>query len=148
VIIERCNLPRLRWCRDRERPGVEWLDKGIIVVVDASTEDSKSVIDGFRGKVAAYFRPKSYQLGAPIFGSGLEVAKVWRRCLESSISDESDKTPPAASWDPQCRAFRQRTILISFAAPIYAPWHVLAPRVGRRLFPRLRDVFARNPTGD
>jgi hypothetical protein len=78
---------------------VDWPDKEVIVVDDASTDDSRNVIDGFRGKVAAYFRPKSYQLGAHIFGfeqsAGdviifldaddllepevmLEVAKVWR----------------------------------------------------------------------
>jgi glycosyltransferase involved in cell wall biosynthesis len=78
---------------------VEWPDKEVIVVDDASTDDSRNVIDGFRGKIAAYFRPKSYQLGAHIFGfeqsTGniiifldaddllepdvmLEVAKVWR----------------------------------------------------------------------
>jgi glycosyltransferase involved in cell wall biosynthesis len=78
---------------------VDWPDKEVIVVDDASTDDSRDVIDGFRGKVAAYFRPKSYQLGAHIFGfeqsTGdviifldaddllepevmLEVAKVWR----------------------------------------------------------------------
>jgi hypothetical protein len=40
----------------------------VIVVDDASTDDSRSVIEGFRQKVAAYFRPKSYRLGAHIFG--------------------------------------------------------------------------------
>ena len=61
--------------------------------------NSRSVIGEFQGQVAAYFRPKSYQLGAHIFGfqqSGgdviifldaddllepdvmVEVAKVWR----------------------------------------------------------------------
>jgi glycosyltransferase involved in cell wall biosynthesis len=79
--------------------GVDWSDKEVIVVDDASTDDSRSVINGFQGKVAAYFRPKSCQLGAHIFGfeqsTGdiiifldaddllepdvmLEVAKVWR----------------------------------------------------------------------
>src|ERR1700730_16670125 len=78
---------------------VDWPDKEVIVVDDASTDDSRSVIDGFRDKVAAYFRPKSYQLGAHIFGFEQstgdviifldaddllepevmqEVAKVWR----------------------------------------------------------------------
>ena len=78
---------------------VDWPDKEVIVVDDASTDDSRSVIDGFRGKVAAYFRPKSNQLGAHIFGFEQstgdviifldaddllepevmqEVAKVWR----------------------------------------------------------------------
>jgi Glycosyl transferase family 2 len=78
---------------------VDWHDKEVIVIDDASTDDSRVVIDAFRGRVAAHFRPKSYQLGAHIFGFGqstgeiiifldaddllepdvmLEIAKVWR----------------------------------------------------------------------
>ena len=78
---------------------VDWPDKEVIVVDDASTDDSRSVIDGFQEKVAAYFRPKSHQLGAHMFGFEQstgdiiifldaddllepevmkEVAKVWR----------------------------------------------------------------------
>jgi glycosyltransferase involved in cell wall biosynthesis len=78
---------------------VDWPDKEVIIVDDASTDDSRSVIDGFGGEVAAFFRPKAYQLGAHVFGfeqsTGdviifldaddllepdvmLEVAKVWR----------------------------------------------------------------------
>ena len=74
-------------------------DFEIIVYDDASTDDSRRVIDGFSGKVAAYFRPKSHQLGSHMFGfeqsTGdviifldaddllephvmLEIAKVWR----------------------------------------------------------------------
>jgi glycosyltransferase involved in cell wall biosynthesis len=78
---------------------VDWHDKEVIVIDDASTDDSRAVIDTFQGQVAAHFRPKSYQLGAHIFGFGqstgeiiifldaddlvepdvmLEIAKVWR----------------------------------------------------------------------
>src|ERR1700746_1871941 len=78
---------------------VDWPDKDVIVVDDASTDDSRSVIDGFQGKVAAYFRRKSHQLGAHMFGFEQstgdiiifldaddllepevmrEVAKIWR----------------------------------------------------------------------
>jgi glycosyltransferase involved in cell wall biosynthesis len=78
---------------------VDWPDKEVIVVDDASTDDSKTVIEGFQGRVAAYFRPKSHQLGAHMFGFQQstgeiiifldsddllepevmqEVAKVWR----------------------------------------------------------------------
>src|SRR5262245_14328272 len=78
---------------------VDWPEKTVIVVDDASTDDSKSIIEGFCGRVAAYFRPKSHQLGAHTFGFEQsagdviifldaddllepevmqEVAKVWR----------------------------------------------------------------------
>ena len=78
---------------------VEWPEKEVIVVDDASTDDSRTIIERFRGSVAAYFRPKSHQLGAHMFGFERsngdvvifldsddllepavmqEVAKVWR----------------------------------------------------------------------
>jgi glycosyltransferase involved in cell wall biosynthesis len=47
---------------------IDWPDKEVIIVDDASTDDSRQVINGFSGKVAAYFRPKSNQLGCHIFG--------------------------------------------------------------------------------
>jgi glycosyltransferase involved in cell wall biosynthesis len=47
---------------------VDWPDKEVIIVDDASTDDSRSVIEAFQGRVAAHFRPKSYQLGAHKFG--------------------------------------------------------------------------------
>jgi len=78
---------------------VDWSEKEVIVVDDASTDDSRAVIQGFEDRVAAYFRPKSHQLGAHMFGFEQstgeiiifldsddllepevmqEVAKVWR----------------------------------------------------------------------
>jgi glycosyltransferase involved in cell wall biosynthesis len=47
---------------------IDWPDKEVIVVDDASTDCSRKVIEGFSGKVAAYFRSKSHQLGSHMFG--------------------------------------------------------------------------------
>ena len=47
---------------------VDWANKEVIVIDDASTDDSKSVIESFARNVSAYFRPKSNQLGAHRFG--------------------------------------------------------------------------------
>jgi hypothetical protein len=55
---------------------VNWDDKEIIVVDDASTDDSRSVIESFGVKVAAYFRPKSNHLGAHMFGFDQSTGEV------------------------------------------------------------------------
>jgi glycosyltransferase involved in cell wall biosynthesis len=39
---------------------VDWPDKEVIVVDDASTDDSRSIREGFPGRVTACFRPKSH----------------------------------------------------------------------------------------
>jgi hypothetical protein len=55
---------------------VDWADKEVIVVDDASTDDSRIIIEGFHGRVAAYFRPKSTQFGAQTFGFGQSTGDI------------------------------------------------------------------------
>jgi glycosyltransferase involved in cell wall biosynthesis len=55
---------------------VDWSHKEVIVVDDASTDDSRRVIDCFRGRITAYFMPKSSQLGAHMFGFEHSVGDV------------------------------------------------------------------------
>jgi glycosyltransferase involved in cell wall biosynthesis len=99
VIIANYNYQEFVGAAIESALAVDWPKKEVIVVDDASTDDSRSVIGGFRDRVAAYFRPKSHQLGAHMFGFEQstgeiiifldsddllepevmqEVAKVWR----------------------------------------------------------------------
>src|SRR5690348_14364165 len=55
---------------------IDWPDKEVIVVDDASTDNSRTIIETFDTRVAAYFRPKSYQLGAHMFGFERSVGDV------------------------------------------------------------------------
>jgi glycosyltransferase involved in cell wall biosynthesis len=110
---------------------VGWPNKEVIVVDDASTDASTSVIDGFRGKVASYFRPKSNQLGAHIFGIDQstgdviifldtddllepevmhEAAKVWRPGVSKFQYRMNLIGTTTPSWDRQSRNFRGRPI--------------------------------------
>ena len=99
VIIANYNYRDFVGAAIKSALAVDWPDKEVIVVDDASTDDSRTIIEGFQGRVAAYFRPKSHQLGAHMFGFEQstgeiiifldsddllepdvmrEVAKVWR----------------------------------------------------------------------
>jgi glycosyltransferase involved in cell wall biosynthesis len=78
---------------------VDWPNKEVIVVDDGSTDDSRTVIESFGGRAAAFFTPKSHQLAAHMVGFKQstgeiiifldaddllepevmrEIAKVWR----------------------------------------------------------------------
>jgi glycosyltransferase involved in cell wall biosynthesis len=99
VIIANYNYEAYVGAAIESALAVNWPDKEVIVVDDGSTDDSRSVIERYRERVAAYFRPKSHQLGAHIFGFEQsagdiiifldaddllepevmrEVAKIWR----------------------------------------------------------------------
>jgi hypothetical protein len=99
VIIANYNYRECVGAAIESALAIDWPDREVIVVDDASTDDSRSVIKSFSGRVAAYFRPKSNQLGAHKFGFEQstgdivifldaddllepevmqEIAKVWR----------------------------------------------------------------------
>lgn len=68
VIIANYNYRDFVAAAIRSALAVDWPDKEIIVVDDASTDDSRTIIEDFQDRVAAHFRPKSHQLGAHMFG--------------------------------------------------------------------------------
>jgi hypothetical protein len=94
---------------------VEWPDKEVIVVDDASTDDSRSVIDGFRGKVAAYFRPKSHQLGAHIFGFEQSTGDVIIFLDADDLLEPDVMLEVATVWRPGVSKVQYRMNLIDAA---------------------------------
>jgi glycosyltransferase involved in cell wall biosynthesis len=94
---------------------VDWPDKEVIVVDDASTDDSKIVIEGFRGKVAAYFRPKSNQLGAHIFGFEQSTGDVIIFLDADDLLEPAVMQEVAKVWRPGVSKVQYRMNLIDAA---------------------------------
>jgi hypothetical protein len=94
---------------------VDWPDKEVIVVDDASTDDSRSVIEGFRGKVAAYFRPKSNQLGAHIFGFEQSTGDVIIFLDADDLLEPEVMQEVAKVWRPGASKVQYRMNLIDAA---------------------------------
>ncbi len=94
---------------------VDWLDKEVIVVDDASTDDSKKVIDGFGRGVAAYFRPKSHQLGAHMFGFGKSTGDVVILLDADDLLEPEIMREVASVWRPGVSKVQYRMNLIDAA---------------------------------
>jgi hypothetical protein len=123
---------------------IEWPDKEVIVVDDASTDASRSIIDGFRGKVAAYFRPKSSQLGAHIFGFEQSVGEIIifldaDDLLEPDVMREVTKV-----WRPGVSKVQYRMNLIDADGAQLGTAIPQFPRIDNTQ--KLRDTFLRTMT--
>jgi len=94
---------------------VDWPDKEVIVVDDASTDDSRSVIDGFHGKIAAYFRPKSNQLGAHMFGFEQSCGDVIIFLDADDLLEPEVMQEVARVWRPGVSKVQYRMSLIDAA---------------------------------
>jgi hypothetical protein len=94
---------------------VDWPDKEVVVVDDASTDDSKNVIDGFHGRVAAYFRPKSDQLGAHIFGFEQSTGDIVIFLDADDLLEPEVMTEIAKVWRPGASKVQYRMNLIDAA---------------------------------
>src|SRR5215472_9904042 len=98
---------------------IDWLDKEVIVVDDASTDESRSVIEGFTGRVAAYFRPKSYQFGAHKFGFEQSTGDVVIFLDSDDLLEPEVMKEVAKVWRPGVSKVQFRMSLIDAAgAPL------------------------------
>lgn len=91
---------------------VDWPYKEVVVVDDASTDDSRSIIESFGGKVAAYFRPKSYQLGAHIFGFARSTGDVVIFLDSDDLLERDVMREVANVWRPGISQVQYRMNLI------------------------------------
>src|SRR5438067_2536830 len=94
---------------------IDWSDKEVIVVDDASTDDSRRVIDGFSGKVAAYFRPKSHQLGSHMFGFEQSTGDVIIFLDADDLLEPAVMQEVAKIWRPGVSKVQFRMNLINSA---------------------------------
>jgi glycosyltransferase involved in cell wall biosynthesis len=91
---------------------VDWPDKEVIVVDDASTDDSRTIIEGFHGRVAAYFRPKSDQLGAHMFGFEQSTGEIIIFLDSDDLLEPEVMTEVAKVWRPGVSKVQYRMNLI------------------------------------
>ena len=91
---------------------IDWPDKEVIVVDDASTDNSRTVIEGFGGKVAAYFQPKSHQLGAHKFGFEQSTGDVVILLDADDMLEPEVMREIAAVWRPSVSLVQYRLALI------------------------------------
>jgi len=91
---------------------VDWPDKEVIVVDDASTDDSWSIIEGFRGRVTTYFRPKSHQLGAHMCGFEQSTGEIIIFLDSDDLLEPEVMQKIAKVWRPGVSKVQYRMNLI------------------------------------
>lgn len=91
---------------------VDWPDKEVIVVDDASTDDSRRVIKGFGNSIAAHFRPKSHQLGAHKFGFAQSRGDVVILLDADDMLEPEVMREVAEVWRPGISKVQYRMALI------------------------------------
>jgi hypothetical protein len=129
---------------------VDWPDKEIIVVDDASTDDSRTVIEGFTDRVAAFFRPKSHQLGAHMFGFEQSTGDVIIFLDSDDLLEPEVMREVAKVWRPGVSKVQYRMNLINAtgtqlgsAFPQFPPKN--DPKELRRIY--LRTMAYTTPPG-
>src|ERR1700720_1274463 len=121
-----------------------WCDKEVIVVDDASTDDSGSVIEGFRDRIAAYFMPKSHQLGAHMFGFEQSSGDVIIFLDADDLLEPEVMQEVARVWRPGISKFQYRMNLIDAAG---AQLGTAIPQFPRQDdSEKLRRIFLRTMT--
>lgn len=91
---------------------VDWPAKEVIIVDDASTDDSREVIAAFRDRAAVYFRPKSHQLGAHSFGFAHSTGDVVILLDADDLLEPEVMREIAPVWRPGLSKVHYRMALI------------------------------------
>jgi glycosyltransferase involved in cell wall biosynthesis len=120
---------------------IDWPEKEVIVVDDASTDNSRQVIDRFSGKVAAYFRPKTNQLGCHMFGFEQSTGDIIIFLDADDLLEPKVMQQVASVWRPGVSKVQFRMNLINSAG---IQLGTAIPQFPRRENPeRLRRTFLR-----
>jgi glycosyltransferase involved in cell wall biosynthesis len=123
---------------------IDWPNKEVIVVDDASTDDSRNFIASFGEQVKAYFRPKSHQLGAHKFGFEHSTGDVIILLDADDLLEPEVMREIARVWRPGISKVQFRMALIDAGG---AQLGTAIPQFPRRDHPRkLRRSYPRTMT--
>jgi hypothetical protein len=92
---------------------IDWHDTEVIVVDDASTDDSRTVIERFGDRITAHFRPKAYQFGAHRFGFEQSTGDVVILLDADDLLEPEVMKEVAAVWRPGVSKVQFRMALIN-----------------------------------
>lgn len=112
VIIANYNYQAFVGAAIESALAVDWPQKEVIVVDDGSSDDSRSVIDCYQGRIAAYLRPKSHQLGAHIFGFGQSTGDIIIFLDADDLLEPNVMRELAKIWRPGVSKVQYRMNLI------------------------------------
>jgi glycosyltransferase involved in cell wall biosynthesis len=113
IIIANYNYAEFVGAAIASALAVDWPDKEVIVVDDASTDDSRQVIEAFGSRIRAYFKSRCYQFGAHKLGFKKSTGDVVIFLDSDDVLEPMVMREVAVIWRPSVSKVQFRMNLIA-----------------------------------